>query len=243
MSDKIRRLPQVGGKELSSCSNQSFETEPTNSGRLKFKCLALPFGKLNDRATLWMADSVEPHTEDFLRNGLICGINHDWEQQIGVPISARREGLFWKLEAEIFTTDEDGRNAAAKISEKASNGRTRITGVSTTLLPLICERIRERSKLDSLWSKIGYVPDSDDLSQMGSCFPPDTEYPYGVRVVREAKPLEVSPVNWPAFWNCRVEANGGGGFAPDWRTEPQSVRAMRARCEVNRALVRRIAGG
>lgn len=126
---------------------------------------------------------------EFLAEGFVSGINHDWCQPIGRPVAAveTREGL--QVKATVSDTTH-GRDVRTLLKD----------GVVKRLS--IGFRVLQREWLDSYeqvvtwWAKVGYQPTPEDHARAAD----------GVRLVTRVKLYEFGPVAVPA--NSRAVITG-----------------------------------
>lgn len=141
-------------------------------------------------------DVIDPGAFDktipqFLQNGFIGGINHNWDDPIGAPIEARAEpkGLF--LKAELIPT-RAGRDAMIQLGRKVGNPpRPVIRKLSIGFRTIRSEWIEDPQALLDYWRGKGYSPTDADLAQM-------TRSAGFLRILHEVHLYEVSPVAVPA---------------------------------------------
>lgn len=128
-----------------------------------------------------------PVIEQFLADGFISGLDHNWKDPIGKPTSAMETGEGLKIAWQLSATTA-GRDAGILLRDKV------VTKLSIGFDYGRYEMLAKMDAVRAYWEGFGYHPTDLDLSRAAAA----CEYS-GVRLNREMGALyEVSPVTVPA---------------------------------------------
>lgn len=211
----------------------SLKAAATDTG--EFEGLASAFFTIDDS---WFSDIVAPGAfkqdlGEFLESGFVGGMNHDWDQPIGRPLSAEEtaEGLFVK--ASISDTQQ-GRDVRTLIKDGV------VKRLSIGFRVLGRKLLETSEEVVAWWNEHGYVPSAEDVAKSQ----------FGARLLTRIRLYEFSPVAVPA--NRRAVITGvkgeGGGEEERARATPLALhsaavaQAVGEYCERLQA-VRELRGG
>jgi uncharacterized protein len=117
----------------------------------------------------------------FLKDGFIGGLNHNWEQPVGKPTKAHvdAKGLHvsWKLSDTMH-----GRDVKVLLKDKV------ISKLSIGYNVLGSEMLADEKAVNAYWQMHGYQPDAEDIAKAK----------HGARILTKLHLFEVSPVTVPA---------------------------------------------
>lgn len=154
-----------------------FEIRATSGDGSTGDGIANAFYTIDSYGTMFVPGSFTQDLPFFLSDGFIAGLNHDWDNPIGVPTDARElpEGLLvaWKLSA-----TEHGKDVMTLLKDKVV--RRLSIGFST----LGYQWLETADEVMSFWESKGYTPNAEDIQ----------EAQYGCQIITRAKVYETSPV-------------------------------------------------
>ncbi|MFO0887527.1 MAG: HK97 family phage prohead protease [Isosphaeraceae bacterium] len=129
----------------------------------------------------------------FLDKGFVGGLNHDWNCPIGAPVEAKcdaTKGLWVK--GELVPT-EAGKQAQILLAHKLSTGRPVIQSLSIGFDVLSSTDCRTADPVKAFWDRNGYTPSDADNEALALGIAR-----FGIRIFKDVRLYEVSPVTVPA---------------------------------------------
>lgn len=159
-----------------------FEVKSDAPDGSSFEGLVSVFGNIDAYGEIVDSEAFDQDLDDFMRNGFIGGLNHNWDDPIGRPQKGTKvtdKGLLLKGNVIDTAHGLDVRKMLrAGIVQKLSIGfRT----LGTKLL-------ESEEEVDDYWKSKDYTPNTDDRARAQ----------HGATVLTRIKLLEGSPVTVPA---------------------------------------------
>lgn len=171
----------------------AFEVKAVSAeGSGGFEGLAAVFHNIDEVGDIIAPGAFAKDLPDFLANGFVGNVNHDWDCPIGHPASAAEtaDGLYLKA---VLDGSPDAQSVRLKMTPHASTGRATIRklsiGYKSESKPL-----PNASAVKAYWEQYGYTPTAQDLARAER----------GVRLLTRIKLIEVSPVAVPANSEARI---------------------------------------
>jgi HK97 family phage prohead protease len=139
--------------------------------------------------------------DDFIRNGFIGGLNHNWDDPIARPVVAYEDGKGLYLESGDIVDTAHGSDVAKLLRTGI------IRKLSIGFKVLREQRITSLEAIKEFWKSHDYTPTEEDLDRAAEAikvghkeWDKDGELRTvkGVRMLRRIKLYEVSPVTVPA---------------------------------------------
>lgn len=124
---------------------------------------------------------TDARLKEFIDEGFIGGLNHDWDQPIGKVLEAKRDetGLIVRGSVEPTTHGKDVHMQLEKgIVKKLSIG----------FFMLGRQWLEDSDEVEAYWKEQKYVPNAQDIARSK----------YGALLITDAKTVEVSPTVLPA---------------------------------------------
>ncbi len=137
---------------------------------------------------------------EFLKSGIIGGLNHNWEQPIGHPVDAREtpQGLYLKA---VLDDTPDAQAVRNRMKVNPASGRATISKLSIGYKATE-SKMMNPADTKAFWKDVGYMPSEKD----------DKRSSKPVRLLKAINLYEVSPVVTPA--NERADVTGVKGDEP-----------------------------
>lgn len=134
----------------------------------------------------WMSDIIQPGAftdslAEFLARGFVGGINHNWNEPVGRPISAQEDAQGLYVEAKLSDT-QAGRDLRTLLRDGV------VTRISIGFQILQKMFLETAAEVRRYWDEHGYTPSDEDVTRAAD----------GARVIQKARLLEFSPVAVPA---------------------------------------------
>lgn len=129
----------------------------------------------------------------FLADGFIGGLNHNWDDPIGVPLSASEDEKGLLSKASVLDT-EHGRDVMKMMRPGPNGERPVVKKLSIGFRSLGREYLENSDDVTQWWASIGYTPTADDLAAAK----------YGATILTRVRLYEFSPVTLPANTLCDV---------------------------------------
>jgi len=165
-------------------------TAPDGSGG--FEGLAAVYHNIDEVGDIIAPGAFAKDLPDFLANGFVGSVNHDWDAPIGHPAEATEtaDGLYIKA---VFDGSPDAQAVRAKMTPHPSTKRATIRKLS---IGYKCEskQLPNASAVKAHWAEHGYTPTSKDLARAEK----------GARLLTRISLIEVSPVAVPANSEARI---------------------------------------
>lgn len=133
---------------------------------------------------------------EFMSNGFVGGLNHDWNNPIGKPISAKEDGKGLYVEAKISPT-QHGRDCMTLVKDKV------IQKMSIGYKVMGAMNLEDADACDAYWKSQGYKPTASDIAAAQ----------HGCRVLTKLHLFEFSPVTVPA--NSMADITSVKRYDPD----------------------------
>lgn len=158
-----------------------FELKSTSGDGSEFDGFANAFHNLDSAQEIVAPGAFVDTIPQFLANGFIGGVNHDWNNPIGSPKSAEEQskGLF--VEGKISPT-QHGKDCMVLLKDRV------IKKLSIGYRVLADEMLEDADACMAYWDNAGYTPTAQDVA--GS--------KYGARLLTKLHLYEFSPVTVPA---------------------------------------------
>lgn len=165
-----------------------FEIRKADGDGGYFEGFANVFHNIDSYGTIFVPGAFTDAIPDFLSEGFISGVNHDWDNPIGKPVKADEQdkGLFVAGEISDTTTGKDVKILLMdKVIKKLSIG-FQVAG---------SEYLETAEDVAKYWESHNYTPSAEDIARAQ----------YGARLLTKIKPLyEVSPVTVPGNKNADI---------------------------------------
>lgn len=197
----------------------AFEARAATDDGSEFDGYGSVFHTIDTYGTMFAGDAFDDTLTFFRENGFVGGINHDWDNPLGVPLDAKRDlkGLF--IRASISPTSK-GLDARILIKDKV------IKRLSIGFQILGRTWFDNVDDVKAYWQSAAYTPTADDLARCE----------YGACLITRAKLYEVSPVTVASNSLCDITAVRGAG-APDALTLDDHVLNV---LDANKTLLQRL---
>lgn len=158
-----------------------FEIRKADKDGGYFEGFANVFHNIDNYGTIFVPGAFQEAIPNFLSEGFIGGINHDWDNPIGRPAAAEEQekGLFIGANLSDTTYSRDVKILLMdKVIQKLSIG-FQVAG---------SECLETAEEVAKYWEGHNYTPTAEDIARAQ----------YGARLLTKIKPLyEVSPVTVP----------------------------------------------
>lgn len=158
-----------------------FEVKKTDNGGMTGEGYASVFFNIDAAGEIVDDRAFTSSIQQFMKDGFVGGINHNWDEPIGSPTKAQPDGkglyVGWKL-----SDTQHGRDCAQLLQDgvikKLSIGY-KVKGATW---------LETEDDVMAYWSGKGYTPNAQDVARSK----------YGVRVLNDIHLYEFSPVTVPA---------------------------------------------
>lgn len=184
-----------------------FEFVPTEQEG-EFEGYASRFNNLDDVGDIIVPGAFKHSLPEFVGQGFIAGLNHDWDHPIGRPVEARE--------------DTKGLWIRALLSDTASSRDCRtlmqdgvVSHLSIGFQTLSKRLLGDQGAVRAYWQSVRYTPQPDELERAKQ----------GVRLITSARLIEVSPVTVPA--NRLAQITGVKSERGEIATEREFERFLR----------------
>lgn len=118
----------------------------------------------------------------FLQDGTICGLNHNWDEPIGRPLDAKEDNIGLWLDALCDVDSNEARKCRDLIQKRI------IKKLSIGYRVKASEWLETAEDVADYWKSRGYTPRPEDAAAAQ----------YGARLLTKLHLYEVSPVTVPA---------------------------------------------
>lgn len=162
---------------------------------------------------------------EFLSDGFIGGVNHNWNNPIGHPYEAKEveRGIAFKA---VFEQTPDAQVTREKMKVNPRTGRATIRRLSIGYRIKDAELLDTESAVRSFWRDAKYTPSDQDLERLAKAMSTPLrnaegkvlkdkagkDRVTGVRLLKRLSLYEISPVAVPA--NERTEITGAKYYGP-----------------------------
>lgn len=158
-----------------------FEVKSTSGDGSTGEGYGNTFHAIDEAQEIVAPNAFDDTLSDFLKNGFIGGLNHDWSQPIGKPTKASVDAKGLLVGWNISDTAH-GRDVKTLLKDGV------ITKLSIGYRVLGEEYLEDGEKVAAYWKQNGYTPDTTDTAKAAR----------GARVLTKLHLFEVSPVTVPA---------------------------------------------
>lgn len=158
-----------------------FEIKSTTEDGSTFAGYANCFNNLDAAQEIVAPGAFKDTLADFMVNGFIGGLNHDWSNPVGRPVAAREDdkGLF--VEGKISPT-QHGRDCMVLLKDRVIHKMSIGYKVQGDMM------LDDAEAVNAYWKDNGYTPSAKDIAGAQ----------YGARVLTKLYLYEFSPVTVPA---------------------------------------------
>lgn len=157
-----------------------FELKATGANH-EFEGYVSVFNNIDSTNDIVDKNSFNTDLPDFLANGFIGGLNHNWDEPIGVPIEAKPDNKGLYLKARLSET-QHGRDVYTLLKDRV------IKKLSIGYQTLGRKYLEDSNEVMNYWNEVGYTPTPTDIARSQ----------FGARVLTRIKLFEGSPVTVPA---------------------------------------------
>lgn len=169
-----------------------FEFKVSGSGNGTFEGYANAFNNVDSVGDIVAVGAFADTLKNFVEEGFVGGVNHDWDEPIGCIVEAKEDalGLFIKAQFSSISKAQDTRTLMQeRVIKKMSIGY----------------RTKQYEWLDedgvrAYWESVGYTPTAQDESNMERAI----KYWGEVRLIKKANVFEASPVTRAANSEARI---------------------------------------
>ncbi len=187
----------------------------SGEGAGSFEGLANAFFNVDSYGDIVCKGAFSESLPAFLKDGFIGGINHDWDEPIGKPTDAYEveNGLYIKA---MLSKIDDAQNARTLMQEGI------LRKMSIGFRTLASEEV-DGDGARAYWQSVGYTPTLQDQSNIEKAL----SWHGGLRLVKKASLIEVSPVTMPANAQADIVAVKGDGGCGQFCTEREFEEFLR----------------
>lgn len=159
-----------------------FEVKSTTEDGSEGEGYGNAFHVLDKAGEIVAPGALDDALPDFFKDGFIGGLNHDWNNPIGRPVSGGVDGKGLRIVWKISDTSH-GRDVKILLKDKV------IKKLSIGYNVAGYEMLKDEKAVRAYWQMHGYQPDEEDLQKAR----------HGAKLLTKIRPLyEVSPVTVPA---------------------------------------------
>ena len=159
-----------------------FEVKASNPDGSSFEGKASPFWNIDSYGEIVDDKAFDQDLGDFLENGFVGGLNHDWSNPVGKPMSGTRAmGDHLHIKGSVIDTTH-----GLDVRKLLSAGIVRKLSIGYRTMGDMM--LNDADEVANYWDTKGYTPNAQDIARAQM----------GARVLTRIKLLEVSPVTVPA---------------------------------------------
>ena len=151
------------------------------------------YGKIDAYGSILGPGGFRDSLPWFLKNGIVEGMNHDWDWPLGKPKAASESTRGLEVRGSIEDTSY-GRDVKVLLKSEV------IQYMSIAFQPLVRKYLETEALVREYWDSISYVPDDED----------NEKCKYGAVVYEKSKLYGFCPVTFPANFGARIEAVRSG---------------------------------
>lgn len=199
---------------------RNFELKADPSGGRKLHGLGAGFLNVDSTGDIIAPGAFAADLDEWIAGGFLGGLNHNWDQPIGRPASAREtpKGLEFES-AELIDTAH-----ANDVLAMVRGGVVRKMSIGFSVAPGGQKWLEGEDECKEYWAANGYNPTDRDLERCRG----------GVRLLTRIKLYEVSPVTVPAndlasIQGLKAVPGARGGFDLHAETVAKAVEDFTAR--------------
>lgn len=164
-----------------------FEMKATEGDGSEFEGIASGFNNVDSYGDIICPGAFKDTLPQFLSDGFIGGLNHDWDNPIGKPTKAKETALGLEVGAKISDTTA-GRDVKILLKDGV------IKKLSIGFMTLMRTWLDTAEEVMAYWESVGYTPSLEDTMNAA----------YGVRLLQKVRLFEFSPVTVPANSLCDI---------------------------------------